>query len=330
MEHSNAGTINDFVGQLPSVEAAEKIARTLKTKVALGMCTEDDYSSSLYELSSAIESDNLQGDSDDWHNFAINFAQRHDTREACKILERGLKQHPNSVDLLGDFLKYGLSCGEEEKCDEYYHKLINMPPVKMTSWRGFDFTIDYLLALFAQKNTQEELDELREHLNARVEQFKKRFPYEEQAYLANAEIFLAYGEDDAAANILKEAMDKFAAPKCCLKYADLMLERGEFDEVIDAAQKGISCSAQEQAGINIAYLVYLLALAKDGKLHSENAYQDEQRVRDIFRDYQFAQKSFDKSRSSYLENLRNRTLLLSMKTGIPYDEAFEDKSDNCE
>ncbi len=99
-----------------------------------------------------------------------------------------------------------------------------------------------------------------------------------------------------------------------------MLPRGNFDEVIRATQLGISYSAQEQAGVNVAYLFYLSALAKDGKLHKEggDAYFDEARIKDIYLDYMLAEKSFDENRSAYIENINTRTTVLRIKTGIPY------------
>lgn len=308
-----------YLGKISSVDAAENIARVYKTRASLGLIEDREYASILYDLLAAVQTDNLVGDEDDWHNFSINFAQRGDFISACKVLNMGLIQHINAVDLLADFLKYGMSCGELEKCAEYNERLSNMPSVIMT-WRGFDFSIDYLLALVQQSGSQSEIDALRTKIDDRVEKFINRYPYEEQAYLARAEVFLAFGEFDSATQTLSDAMMKFAAPKCCLKYADMMLPRGMFDEVIKAAQLGISYSAQEQAGVNVAYLFYLSALAKDGKLHKEggDAYNDETRIKDIFLDYRLAQTSFDENRSAYLENLRNRTTMLSLKTGIPY------------
>ena len=308
-----------YHGNINSVEAAEDISRAYKTRAAYELISEEEYASVLYKLLDVVLNENLTGDSDDWHNFAINFSQRSDYINACKVLDKGIEYHGHSVDLLADYIKYGMLCGEREKCASFYEKLANMPSTIMT-WRGFDFSIDYLLLLVHQSVSQDEIDILREKINICIEKFIKRYPYDEQSYLAQAEVFLAFGEFDDAVGTLSDAMSKFSAPKCCLKYADLMLPRGNFDEVIRATQLGISYSAQEQAGVNVAYLFYLSALAKDGKLHKEGgeAYNDEARIKDIYLDYMLAEKSFDENRSAYIENIRNRTTLLSIKTGIPY------------
>lgn len=306
-------------GNINSVEAAEDTARAYKTRAAYGLISDEEYSSVLYKLLDVVLEDNLTGDSDDWHNFAINFTQRCDYINACKVLDKGIEQHCNSVDLLADYIKYGMQCGKVEKCTIFYEKLANMPSTIMT-WRGFDFSIDYLLLLVRQSVSQDEIDVLREKINICIDKFIRRYPYDEQSYLAQAEVFLAFGEFDNAVETLSDVMSKFSAPKCCLKYADLMLPRGNFDEVIRATQLGISYSAQEQAGVNVAYLFYLSALAKDGKLHKEggDAYFDEARIKDIYLDYMLAEKSFDENRSAYIENINTRTTLLRIKTGIPY------------
>lgn len=308
-----------YRGSINSVEAAEDIARAYTTRLAYELISENEYVSVLYELLDAVLNDNLTGDTSDWHNFAINFSQRSDYINACRVLDKGIEQHGHDVDLLADYIKYGMRCGEQEKCASFYERLSNMPSTIMT-WRGFDFSIDYLLLLARQSTTQDEIDVLREEIDKCVEKFTKRYPYDEQSHLAQAEVFLTFGEFDNAIRTLSDAMDKFSASKCCLKYADLMLPRGNFDEVIRATQLGISYSAQEQQEVSVAYLFYLSALAKDGKLHKEGgeAYNDEARIKEIYLDYMLAENSFDENRSSYIENIHTRTTLLSIKTGIPY------------
>jgi len=309
-----------------SVEAAERLATTARTDWAIGKLTFDQYVENLYSLSQTVQEMKLRGDSDDWHNFAVNFARIDDEAEACKILKRGIEQHPYSVDLLSDFLSYGLSCGEDEQCETYYKIVVDMPLVK-TTWRGFTFVIDYLLAKFEKSCSESEIDQLWQAMNERVLQFKQRFPYDERAYLSNAEVLLAFGKEDEAAEVLKDAMGKFAAPKCCLKYADMMLRRGCFEEVQRAARLGISCSAQEQAGVNLAYLVYQLALAMDAQLHADDAFNNKERVLEVLRHYAAAENSFDKGRSAYLENIHKRRLILEAKIDIRTHMEFANDND---
>lgn len=68
----------------------------------------------------ALDMETFIGDIDDFHNVAVTFAKIDLYDMACLYLEKGLELFPYSVDLLADYIIYGLSCGNIEKCSKYY------------------------------------------------------------------------------------------------------------------------------------------------------------------------------------------------------------------
>ena len=317
-----------FEGNSISITAAEEAIKAGDMRKLTGSISEKEYMDFLYRIKEfVLEAKKIDGDANDFHNFAVNFARRNDKCTACKILERGIDKYPYNVDLLADYLAYGYECDEKIKCKEYYNRLRKTPAAKMT-WRGYDFAIDYLLHLVDNASTDKEVESLRERIEERTWAYKKRFPNNEDGYLTEAQVFLKFGEENRAIQVLKEAIDKCAAPKCCLRYAEIMMTKGKYDEVISIALKGISVSAQEQPSINVPYLFYLSGLAKDAQIHADgqNGYSDRERVLDVFSDYRVAESLFDESRTAYVKNLRNRAKILSIKSGISYtkEENYND------
>ncbi len=272
----------------------------------------------LYGLRDVVLSGDISGTANEFHNFSVNFASRGDHESACEILQIGLKQHPLSTDLLADFLQYGIKCGKSENAKQYYERLMQIP-IERWTWRSFDFSIDYLKAETALLSDHEEIEKKKEQMLFLADSFHRQMPYDEQPFLAKAEIFEFFGDAESFTSTLKTAITSIKiAPKCCLKYGDLMLERGEYEEVIAATRQGIIASAQEQESISTGYLFYISALAKDAIIHKNEAYHDENAIHDAYSDYKIAQLLLDKGRIAYRENIDIRTLILSIKSGIPY------------
>ena len=96
--------------RMMSVGEAEKKAREL---------LEEDNLEELYELAYEIlNQESVYGAENDFHNFSINYSKKSAYELACEILEKGLSQHPKSVDLLADYLQTGINCNRMEKCEE--------------------------------------------------------------------------------------------------------------------------------------------------------------------------------------------------------------------
>jgi len=272
----------------------------------------------LYGLRDIVLTDTIKGSADEFHNFCVNYASRGDYETACDLLKVGLQQHSLSTDLLADYLQYGVKCGREEDCKDYYYRLNEIPKERWT-WRSFDFSIDYLKAITAVMSDAEEIEAKKVEMLSLADEFQKHMPYDEQPFLAKAEIYEFFGLYTDATATLKTAVNNIrVSPKCCLKYGDIMLAQGEYNEVIATTKCGIVSSAQEQATINIGYLFYLSALAKDALIHENEAYKDETAVLDIYTDYRIAETLLDTSRVAYLKTIKTRTLILEIKSGIAY------------
>ena len=66
----------------------------------------------LYELiDQFLSQDQQSGDADDFHNFAVELARKDEYILACSVLDCGLKLFPKNVDLLADYLQFGVRGG---------------------------------------------------------------------------------------------------------------------------------------------------------------------------------------------------------------------------
>lgn len=274
----------------------------------------------LYGLRDLVLTGTIKGSGDEFHNFCVNYASRGDYESACNLLKVGLSQHSLSTDLLADYLQYGIKCGKEDDCNKYYAQLNAIPKNRWT-WRSFDFSIDYLKAITSSLSDTTEIEFKKAEMISLVDEFQKQMPYNEQPFLAKAEIYEFFGLHNDATETLKTAVNSIkVSPKCCLKYSDLMLEHGEYNEVITTTKRGIVASAQDQATVNIGYLFYLSALAKDALIHEREVYQDETAILDVYSDYRIAEALLDASRIAYLKTIKTRTLILEIKSGILYGQ----------
>lgn len=125
-------------------------------------------------------------------------------------------------------------------------------------------------------------------------------------------------EHDRAEKILQEAIDKrtFSALACCLKLADTLFERQEFERTIDICKEALGFGAS-QPSANVGYLTYLAALSEDSLIHRDRLYTDEKRIRQAYEDFACAYKlNSDSGRRVYLRNIKDRIAILEAQTGI--------------
>mgnify|MGYP000418201430 FL=1 len=201
-------------------------------------------------------------DSDDYHNKAVDRARRGRNREATDICMEGLKKFPLNVDLLADTIKYSSEAGDMQTAADHYSILKANVPFQRWNWRAFTFSFDYLL----KKDPIANEDECR-HI---IAHYKKYLPYEEKASMAESELEEALGNAESSMNVLKEAIRTYAnASQCALRLADMQMDRGLFADVLATANYGIAASAEVQPTINVPYLYYIRALAKDHLLHKK-------------------------------------------------------------
>ena len=201
-------------------------------------------------------------DSDDYHNKAVDRARRGRNREATEICMEGLKKFPLHVDLLADTIKYSSEAGGMQTAANHYSILKANVPFQRWNWRAFTFSFDYLLKEDPIANEEE--------CRRIVEYYKKHLPYEEKASMAESELEAALGNAEGSMSVLKEAISTHAnASQCALRLADMQMDRGLYADVLETTNYGIAASAEAQPSINIPYLYYIRALAKDHLLHKK-------------------------------------------------------------
>lgn len=287
---------------------------------------DDDARKDLYDLMEQFFSQKQQsGDADDFHNFAVDLARRDEYALACDVLDCGLNLFPKNVDLLADYLQYGVSCNKLEECKKIYKTLIKIPRRRWT-WRGFAFLVDYLQFLVDRSDSEKDIDSKEKEMLSIVEDFRKIKPYSEEAYRTEADVYRRLNMHDKEAETLKTALDTIkVAPKCALRYADLLFERGLYDEASDAIQRAISDATQTQTSVNEGYIYYLSGLCKIAKSQQNNSEfsLDENSVKGIYSDFNIALTKFQGADNSFVDVIRTKTITIINKTGIDVDPQFE-------
>ena len=252
----------------------KKISLPIKTANTIVQTYLDSISSDdLYEAEAALKDIELlvqrvinqstkSGDANDWHNFAVDIARKDLYDLACDLLECGLSIYPKNIDLLADYLQYGTSCGRIEKCKSFYKTLSKIPKIRW-SWRGYSFSVSYLTYLWERSDSEKELEKLQEEMIDLAETFRKNLPFEEESYRCEADVFKLLHKSKEEEDILRLALNELKiAPKCALRLADLLFERGDYSEALPLIQRGLRDAIQTQRTINEGYLYYLMGLTK--------------------------------------------------------------------
>lgn len=287
---------------------------------------DDDARQDLYELMEQFATQEEQsGDADDYHNFAVDLARRDEYALACRVLEAGLTRFPKNVDLLADFLQYGVSCNRLEECKKYYKALIKIPTRRWT-WRGFAFLVDYLQFLCDRSDSDKEIAAKETEMLTVVNEFRKRFPYSEESYRTEANVYRILNMPDKEAEVLRLALENVrVTPKCSLRYADVMFDRGMYEDALPAIQRCIRDATQTQTSVNEGYIYYLSALIKMAiAQHSSLELEiSKDKVNDIYSDFNIALAKFRETKNSYTEVIRTKTNTIVNKTGIEVSPAYE-------
>ena len=201
-----------------------------------------------------------EGNLNELHNLAVAYAKNNMFREACQILERGLEMAAYSVDLISDYIKYGMFCWHYEKCAEYYGRLKSIDKTQWT-WRAYSFSIDYLLDLRTQTNDTQKLNEIKTEALELAEQFIKQIGVE-QAYFDKATIYCAFNEHDNEKQTLMQGVERLnRATKCSLKLADLAFEEGDYSLTVQYIKKCMN-NFTVQPEVDRGYAYLLMALGK--------------------------------------------------------------------
>ena len=179
------------------------------------MDEKDEYLAPLKQLIDAfVSAKNTGADQDDFHNIAVDLA-RHSYKElAIDVLNCGLNHYPRNVDLLSDYILYGKDCEKWDECKVRFNTLLKIP-MHRWSWRGFSFSIGYLIDLFDQKISEEEEKTNTRLMNEIAENFVKYFPNDENSRISMSDVHKFCGCIEQGVNVLKDALDKLKIATRC-------------------------------------------------------------------------------------------------------------------
>lgn len=325
-DESNASTDVDqsvIVYTLP-VSKANAIAQGYLSLIR--DCSDsDDFGArkNLHELiNSFVKQEQHSGDADDFHNFAVELARNDEYSLACLVLECGLSLFPKNVDLISDYLQYGVNCNKTEECKKYYKTLIKIPRRRWT-WRGFAFLVDYLKFLIERSDSEKEIDAKEQEMISIVSDFRNFFQYSEESYRVEADVYKNLNMQDKELETLETALKVInVAPKCALRCADILFERGRYEEASQAIKRVLSDATQSQSSVNEGYIYYLSALCKIAVLQKNEKELDREHVEDIYSDFNIALSKFKDTRS-YADVIKTKTNTLINKSGIEVDNRFD-------
>lgn len=304
-----------------------RINQIVQTKLA-EVSDEDVYQarSTISEVSELVHEVLSQsshpGTADDWHNFAVDIARSDLYDLCCDIIEKGLELFPKNTDLLADYLQYGISCGRIDRCKNYYKILSKIPKVRYT-WRAYSFSVNWLQYLWERSDSEKELEKLQKDMQDLVMAFRNNMPEDEESYRCEADIFKLIHNRKEEERVLRLALAELKiAPKCALRLADMLFDRGDYDDALIQIQRSINDANQTQASVNEGYLYYLLGLAKMAVVMRNGSSFDEVTAKAIYENFDMALQ-IDK-RPAYRKTMKRKAKVIVGKSEIPVDDKFEE------
>ena len=274
----------------------------------------------------------VYGTENEFHNLAMHLAKSNLEDLACKVLERGLQIHKN-VDLLADYLQYGLRCGYKERCTEYYNILKKIPK-RIWTWRGFSFSIEYLqYKLDNEAASEKEIDRLVKEIEAIAEEYIKKIPYSEDSYLVRARVYQTVKDDpDKELEILNECLEKIkVCSRVALRCADIYFERGEYAKALERVQRALADANKTQGSINEGYGYYLAGLCKIAMLPKEKAKVENSAIEDIYAEFNSALLDFGwEIERTYKEIIIKKTRNLKSRYNVEIPYNYEKLIENIE
>lgn len=249
----------------------------------------------------------ISGSADSFHNFAVSCVKiARDYLTAYEIVKLGLSLHRTNTDLLADALKYGYNCSEMTACDEFYKTLKSIDK-KHWSWRAFSFSIDYLCEICSSdgeggEETEREIKEL-------VMEYRKNKPEYEDSMFSQYEVEFKFGSREEAFKLLEDAVkSNIPYPKCMLKYADIMIERGQYSAAARPIFKLLN-DPQAAESVNISYVHYLKGLCQMALINSNDS-------EDLFAKPEYDEEKVYMTYDSFRCALKSSDLYGSLKTKI--------------
>lgn len=321
---------NFFSGLTDVGKAMSVLNQFMRDNSSESQATEDlidDLLKALFE-----DEQQLFGDADDFHNFAVTVAKiKNDNEVATRIIKKGLDVHETNTDLLADVIKYGYNCGEKELCFQSYLKLQSIPKERWT-WRAFMFTIEYLMDIVDEKSAVLDSENIsKEGILAIAKEYQKMLPSDEGAWLSECRIYERFNQKKEGMDVLKAAIDKFDfCPKCWMHYADIMLEEGNYEEA-EKILKKMRRNPKTVEDVNTSYMYFLDGQCKMKKLVDSDDYDDgiidEKEVMRVYRTFRLSLNS-EGARVGIRTQIYEYIKRLELETDVKYPEEWKSEDDN--
>lgn len=262
----------------------------------------------------------LTGTAEDFHNLSVQLARHKLYTEACQVLEKGLSfpQYEKDVDLIADYLIYGIKCDCFSKCEVYYQRLLEIPR-RRWKWRAYDFSVDYLMKRAENISSDAELDKAIEEMHQIATQYLESHPDSEGGYVVRASIYSFCNDTKNAQDVLQKAVENInRAPKCSLKLADIAFDKGEYDQARAYLEKAKQFAIDKESGISQSYVYYLDFICLATMLSDASVSLDDLKVKELKSLYEQAVIVLDQnaSDSSWLETIEQQYQRLKAKLGL--------------
>ncbi|MBQ8280087.1 MAG: hypothetical protein IJZ23_09630 [Roseburia sp.] len=271
------------------------------------------------------------GNADDYHNLAVVCAKQDDFDSACRFLDEGLKRYPFCVDLLSDYLNYGMQCDKKNQCEDIYIRLISKKDD--WNWRAYRFTIDYLINLSNMDFVNREAE-----IMSLIKDYQEKLPDDEDSYLVHAE-FLSRkarekkevdGEERMFVKILTYVTSDNSpvgrTPKCDLKLADYYYNNGvSIGKAIQLLERCKKNSIEVQPSVNRSYVYLLSALCKMTQYYEISQSDNEAMenlAMEVYKNYHIASLNKADSRVYNCKNLIE-SFIRESRIPYPYDDGVE-------
>lgn len=328
-------SVHDFIEEskrINRVSVEEANEQTIKITNLNDVDYDWEISSRLqvYEILDTFMQLKQNGNSSDFHNYAVTFARINDYDAACDIIRSGLKRFPYNIDLLADFLEYAPMSSDEncyQECESYFQTIKNIDLCSWT-WRGFNFTIDYLLSKIDQ-NINEKAT-IKKDLDVISKKYIELFPMDERAYYSLYLIEQKFGSINNKVCLMNAVEHPIRAAHCALRLAEIFFDEKDYSQSLTYLNRAINDSIDRNGSLKLVNIYLLRFIIKvsvfmnrqelvDNTLSNTKDDDLEKEIRDIYCDYRIA-KSLG-IEPSKKDSFNQYVKLLELASGIIFDDA---------
>lgn len=238
----------------------------------------------------------ISGTANEFHNFSVSILKiANDYATSLEFIEIGLKIHTSNTDLLADAIRYGYNCGRYEDCQNWYISLQSISK-KIWTWRAFSFCIDFLIKQMGNLQTDEEVSKKAAEIIQLANEYQSFYPSDD-SYYSESELYREINKQDEEINVLKKADENLNnCTSCWLRYADIMIDNGNYSEAEPIVKK-LKRIPNSETSVNVSYVYYLDGLCKLYKMLEAEEFPEEE----VYKTYKAFKKALKHS------SLRQRT-----------------------